>query len=386
MTRKRDYYEILGLSRDASVEEVKKAYRALALKYHPDRNPGDESAEEKFKEATEAYEVLRDEEKRATYDRYGHAGLSRGAGLDFGFGGFDLADALRAFMRDFGDFGLGDLFGGVSAPSVETRGSDIRINLQLTLEEIADGVKKTVRLKRLARCGACGGSGAAPGTGRSTCQTCQGTGQIRRVQRTFFGQFMNVATCPSCGGRGSVVKEPCQKCRGEGRVQTQETVEVQIPAGVSTGNYIPKKGLGNVGPQGGPAGDLIVFLEEKSHDVFVREGDDVVCDVEVSFSQAALGTKLEVPSLRGTEEVRLAAGTQSGSVVKLSGRGIKSLHGHRRGDQLVRVHVRTPVKLSAREKELFEELFGIEKDGPARGGRAVRRRQGAHGPGELEEE
>ena len=381
MTKKRDYYDILSLPREASVEEVKKAYRALALKYHPDRNPGDTSSEEKFKEATEAYEVLRDADKRATYDRYGHAGLSRGAGVDFGFGGFDLADALRAFMRDFGDFGFGDLFGGPSSSSVETRGSDIRITLGLTLEEIADGVQKTVRVKRLGKCDECGGSGAAAGSGKAACQTCQGTGQVRRVQRTFFGQFMSVATCGACGGRGSVIKEPCHKCRGQGRVQAQETVEVQIPAGVTTGNYIPRKGLGNVGPQGGPAGDLIVFLEEKSHEVFARDGDDVVCDVEVSFSQAALGTKLEVPSLRGTEEVKVSPGTQSDSIIKLSGKGIRSLHGHRRGDQLVRVHVSTPTKLSGREKELFEELSRTEKPAPGKDGRSVRRRHGTPEPG-----
>ena len=379
MTKKRDYYEILGLPRNASVEEVKKAYRALALKHHPDRNPGDTSAEDKFKEATEAYEVLRDTDKRALYDRYGHAGLSRGAGVDFGFGGFDLADALRAFMRDFGDFGFGDLFGGQSAAAAETRGSDIRINLQLTLEEIAEGVQKTVRLKRLGKCGECGGVGAARGSGKATCDACHGTGQVRHTQRTFFGQFMSVAPCAKCGGRGNVIKEPCDKCRGQGRVQTQETVEVQIPAGVSTGNYIPRKGLGNAGLQGGPAGDLIVFLEEKSHDVFSRDGDNVVCDVDISFGQAALGTKLEVPSLRGTEEVKIPAGTQSGSVLKLSGKGVRSLHGHRHGDQLVRVHVRTPSKLSAREKELLEELSRSEKASPGSERGHVRRRHGPSG-------
>ncbi len=379
MTKKRDYYEILGLPRNASVEEVKKAYRALALKYHPDRNPGDTSSEDKFKEATEAYEVLRDSDKRALYDRYGHAGLSRGAGVDFGFGGFDLADALRAFMRDFGDFGLGDFFGAQSMAAVETRGRDIRINLALTLEEIADGVQKTVRVKRLGRCEECGGSGAARGSGKATCDSCGGTGQVRHSQRTFFGQFMSVAPCARCGGRGSVINDPCSKCRGQGRTQTQDTVEVQIPAGVSTGNYIPRKGLGNVGPQGGPTGDLIVFLEEKIHDVFLRDGDNVVCDADVSFSQAALGTKLEVPTLRGAEEVKVPAGTQSGAVLKLSGKGIRSLHGHRRGDQLVRVHVRTPTRLSSKEKELLEELSRSEKSGSVKDGGAVRRRQGSSG-------
>jgi molecular chaperone DnaJ len=285
-------------------------------------------------------------------------------------------------MRDFGDFGFGDLFGGQSS-AIETRGSDIRITLALTLEEIAEGVQKTVRLKRLGRCDACGGSGAAHGSGKVTCDGCQGTGQVRHAQRTFFGQFMSVAPCAKCGGRGSLIKDPCGTCRGQGRAQTQETVEVQIPAGVSTGNYIPRKGLGNAGLQGGPVGDLIVFLEEKPHDVFLRDGDNVVCDVDVSFSQAALGTKLEVPSLRGTEEVKVPAGTQSGAVLKLSGKGIRSLHGHRRGDQLVRVHVRTPSKLSARERELLEELSRSEKAGPGSERGTVRRRHGS--PGSREE-
>jgi molecular chaperone DnaJ len=362
MTRKRDYYEILGIPREASTDEIKKAYRALALKYHPDQNPGDKSSEERFKEATEAYEVLRDSEKRASYDTYGHSGPGRRGGFDFDLGGFDLADALRAFMRDFGDFGFGDVFGGAATVAAEKRGSDIRITIGLTLEEIADGVEKTVKLKRLGKCGACGGSGAAPGSGRATCEACGGAGQVRHVQRTFFGQFVNVATCAKCGGRGSTVKTPCPECKGQGRVQVQDTIHVQIPAGVSTGNYIPKKGLGNAGPQGGPAGDLIVFIEEKQHQTLLRDGDSVVCDVEISFSEAALGTRLEVPSLRGTEEVRISAGTQSGTVLKLSGKGIRGLHGHKRGDQLVRVHVRTPGRLSSREKEIFEELSRTDKE------------------------
>jgi molecular chaperone DnaJ len=379
MTTKRDYYEVLGLDRAASLEEVKKAYRVLALKHHPDKNPGDKSSEERFKEATEAYEVLRDPDKRALYDRYGHAGLGRGAGLDFDFMGFDLADALRAFMRDFGDFGLGDFFGGGSSIATETRGSDIRITLRLSLEEIAEGVEKSIRLKRLVKCKTCGGSGAAPGSSRATCPSCGGTGQIRHVQRSFFGQFVSVVTCAACGGKGSVVRNPCSECRGEGRTQGQETMKVQIPAGATTGNYIPKKGLGNAGPQNGPNGDLIVFIEEKEHEVFVRQKDDVVCDVEISFSEAALGTKLEVPSLRGREELKVPAGVQSGSVIKLSGKGIKSLHGHGRGHQLVRVNVRTPSKLSHRERELFQELSGLEKKDSAKGKGFMRRFKGALG-------
>ncbi|KPJ60754.1 MAG: molecular chaperone DnaJ [Latescibacteria bacterium DG_63] len=369
MAEKRDYYDILGISRDASNDEIKKAYRKLALKHHPDKNPGDRSSEEKFKEATEAYEVLRDAEKRGLYDRYGHAGLGRAAGFDFDFGAFDLADALRAFMRDFGDFGFGDLFGtGRPGRFTETRGSDIRIRLKLSLEEIADGVTKTVRVKRLVRCEACDGSGAREGTSRSTCPECGGTGQIRQVQRSLFGQFVNITTCPSCRGRGDVVGSPCTTCNGQGRVEGQETVELEIPAGVSSGNYIPRRGLGNVGPHGSPAGDLVVVIEERRHKSLVRDGDNVLCDLEISFSEAALGCQLEVPGIRGPERVSIPPGTQPGSIVKLSGKGIRGLRSGKRGDQLVRIQVRTPTKLSLREKELFSELAELDKERAGRRG------------------
>lgn len=367
MTKKRDYYEIVGVPRSASEEEIKKAYRALALKYHPDRNPGDESSEDRFKEATEAYEVLRDSEKRALYDRYGHEGLKRRAGFDFDFGAFDLADALRAFMRDFGDFGFGNLFGvEPSAGTLETRGSDIRIRLRLSLEEIADGVSKKVRVKRLASCKTCGGSGARPGTGRAACKSCGGTGQIRHVQRSFLGQFINVTTCSGCRGTGSVVSNPCTECSGQGRAEADETVDLEIPAGVSTGNYIAKRGLGNAGLHGGAAGDLIVLIEEKPHEVFVRDGDNVVCQVEISFCEAALGCEVEVPGIRGPEHLGIPRGTQSGSILKISGKGIRGLQGRRHGDQLVRVHVSTPSRLTQREKELFEELAKLEKEATGR--------------------
>ena len=372
MTRKKDYYDVLGVPRSARDEEIKKAYRGLALRYHPDRNPGDKDSEEKFKEATEAYEILRDSEKRTLYDRYGHAGLKRGAGFDFDFGTFDLADALRAFVRDFGNFGFGDLFGaGPSRGSVETRGADIRIRLPLTLEEIADGTKKKVRVKRLAACKSCGGSGARAGTGRTACSSCEGTGQIRHVQRSFLGQFISVTTCSSCGGTGSIVRNPCPECDGQGRAEVEETVELEVPAGVATGNYFAKRGLGNAGLHGGPPGDLIVLIEEKPHELLVRDGDNVVCNVEVSFSEAALGCEVEVPGIRGPELLKVPRGTQSGAVLKLAGKGIRSLQGGRRGDLLVRVHVRTPSKLSQREKELFEELGRLENEAPGKGKRFI---------------
>jgi molecular chaperone DnaJ len=374
VTKKRDYYEILGVSRGATGEEIKKAYRALALKYHPDKNPGDKGSEEMFKEAAEAYEILRDSEKRALYDRYGHEGIKRGVGFDFDFGGFDLADALRAFVRDFGDFGFGDMFGsGPSRGTIETRGSDIRIRLKLSLEEIAEGAKKTVRVKRLASCKTCGGSGARPGTGRATCASCGGTGQIRHVQRSFLGQFVSVTTCSSCRGTGRVVGNPCGECNGQGRLEAEETLNLEIPAGVSTGNYIAERGLGNAGPYGGPAGDLVILIEEKPHELLTRDGDNVVCQAEISFSEAALGCELEVPGIRGPERLKIPRGTQSGSVIRISGKGIRGLHSGRHGDQLVRVHVSTPSKLSQRERELFEELARLEQDGAGKRKRFIGR-------------
>jgi molecular chaperone DnaJ len=363
MTDKRDYYDVLGVPRDASDNEIKKAYRKLALQHHPDKNPGDKSSEAKFKEATEAYEVLRDEEKRGLYDRYGHAGLGRGGGFDFDFGAFDLGDALRAFMRDFGDFGFGDLFGaGASGRFTETRGSDIRIELKLSLEEIADGVEKKVRVRRFIECEACDSSGAREGTSRTTCRGCGGTGQIRQVQRSLFGQFVNVATCPTCRGKGDVVEDPCAECNGQGRVEGQETVELEIPAGVSSGNYIPRRGYGHAGPHGGPPGDLIVLIEEKRHKSLARDGDNVVSDVEISFSEAALGCELDVQGIRCVEKFIVPPGTQPGTVVKLAGKGIRGLRSRRRGDQLVRVGVRTPTRLSSREREVFGELAELEKE------------------------
>jgi molecular chaperone DnaJ len=374
LSKKRDYYEVLGVSKDASDEEIKKAYRALALKFHPDRNPEDKSSEERFKEATEAYEVLRDSGKRSLYDRYGHEGLRRGTGFNFDFGTFDLADALRAFMRDFGDFGFGDLFGGGSSTgTLERRGSDIRIRLTLSLEEIADGVTKKVRVKRLASCKECRGSGARPGTGRTACMSCGGTGQVRHVQQSFLGQFINVTTCSGCRGTGSVVRNPCPECSGQGRAEAEETLTIEIPAGVSNGNYIVKRGVGNAGSYGGPAGDLVVLIEEKPHEIFVRDGNNIVCQAEISFSEAALGCELEIPGIHGPEHLRIPRGIQSGSVLKISGKGMRGLDGGRNGDQLVRVHVSTPSKLSQREKELFEELGRLGKESIQKGNRLIGR-------------
>ena len=279
---RRDYYEVLGIPRGAGEDEIKKAYRKLALQHHPDRNPGDKSAEARFKEATEAYEVLRDQEKRARYDQYGHEGVTGPAagGQGFDFSGFDLADALRAFMRDFGGEmggGFEELFGGARRGGPQ-RGDDLQVRLKLTLEEIATGVQKKIRVRHLRPCETCGGKG---GTGEEACPQCKGAGRVRHVQQSIFGQFVNVATCPSCDGRGRVLRNPCKACGGDGRVSHTDTIAVDVPPGVGNGNFIPLRGMGDAGPRGGPAGDLIVLLEEKEHEVFARDGRDLYVDVPV---------------------------------------------------------------------------------------------------------
>ncbi|MEW5702381.1 MAG: molecular chaperone DnaJ [Candidatus Zixiibacteriota bacterium] len=361
---KRDYYDILGVDRDADTEEIKKAYRKQAVRFHPDKNPGDKSAEEKFKEATEAYEVLKDPEKRRTYDQFGHAGLSGAAAGPGGFGGFsgfDINDALRAFMRDFGvGGGFEDLFGmggGRSrAQSGPVGGADLRVRLKLTLEEIAHGVEKKIRLKRLIPCDDCHGTGAAPGHKPVTCPQCHGTGEVRQVSRSIFGQFVNISTCPRCHGAGETIDKPCPTCRGEGRVEGHSTISVDVPPGVSSGNYITVRGAGHAGPRGGPSGDAIVLIEEQDHEQFERHGNDVLYRLPISFSQAALGDSVVVPTLDGSVKLKIPSGTQSGRLFRLRGKGIPHLRGGGSGDQLVQVFVWTPTDLSSDERALLEKL------------------------------
>jgi len=359
---KRDYYEVLGVEHTATEAEIKKAYRQRALKFHPDRNPGDTEAEVKFKEATEAYEVLKDPAKRRQYDQFGHAGMGQGAGFPgggFGFEGFDLSDALRAFMRDFGAGfgGFEDIFGGGRRASrMNDRGHDLQIRIALTLEEIASGVTKKLRVKRLDTCQECSGHGTAPGSSKKVCPQCKGSGQVRRVVRSLFGQMVNVTTCNACNGSGQIIEKPCSACQGEGRVRSQTTVTVKIPAGVSGGNYIPIAGKGDIGPRNGPAGDLIVVIEEKEHDIFTRQGNNLVCLVPISFVTAALGGTIEIPVLNGTENLDIPAGTQTGKVFKIKGRGIPFLRRRGSGDQLVQVQIWTPKKLSDSDKKLLKQL------------------------------
>jgi len=358
---KRDYYEILGVDRGATADEIKKAYRKLALQYHPDRNPGDASAEDKFKEATEAYEVLRDTEKRSLYDQYGHSGVTGRPGQEgAGFGvEFDLSDALRAFMRDFGSFGFGDLFGGAQRSDPrgrQRRGRDLQVRLKLTLEEISSGVEKQIKVNAQVACDACGGSGARAGSRATVCDACGGSGQTRNVQRSIFGQFVSVTECARCGGEGKIVSDPCQECRGTGTIRGSQQVNVKIPAGVATGNYITIAGAGDAGERGGPKGSLYVVIEEVPHSHFERHGNDVLMELPLTVAQLALGTKIEVPTLGGQILLKVPPGTPSHKIFRLKGKGIPRLNSYGRGDHLVRVVAWIPDRVSKDEKRLFEEL------------------------------
>jgi len=356
MSTKFEYYEILGIERNASDAQIKKAYRTLAMKYHPDRNSDDSAAEEKFKEIGEAYEVLKDPQKRAHYDRFGHqepgAGMA-GAGFSHEM---DLGDALRMFMSE--GFGF-DIFGGESrrgGRNRKQRGRDLQIQLKLTLEDIAKGVEKKVKINRQVVCPVCNGEGAEPGSKSTTCPSCQGAGEVRQVSNSFFGQFVNIQTCPRCNGEGVVIEKPCHKCRGEGRISGEDVVEIKVPAGVSTGNYLTLNGRGNVGLRGGPAGDLVVVMEEIEHDIFERHGDDILYLLYISFPQAVLGDDVEVPTLDGTVSLKIVPGMQSGKILRMKGRGIPRLRHSGKGDQLVQDFIWTPEKLPTEDKELMQKL------------------------------
>ncbi len=363
---KRDYYEVLGVSKDASQDEIKKAYRKLAMKYHPDRNPGDKEAEEKFKEAAEAYEVLSDPDKRAKYDRFGHGGLKG----DPSFHGFtDINDIFSHFSDIFGgSFGGGgsifdDFFGGgrSSAHSSTRRatgtpGSDLRITLKLTLEEIAKGTTKKVKLKRYEVCDVCGGTGASSPSAFKTCQVCGGSGEIRQVSRSIFGQFVNIAPCKNCNGTGKVISDPCKKCKGEGRIYTEATININVPPGVTDNSYMTLRGEGNAGKNGGPAGDIIVIFKELPHEYFIREGDNIIYNLYLSYPELVLGTEVEVPTLSGRAKLKIEPGLQPGKYLKMREKGIPHLHSHGAGDQLVKVNVHVPKHINSRERELLKEL------------------------------
>jgi molecular chaperone DnaJ len=356
-----DFYSLLGVSRDAGEEEIKRAYRRLAMEYHPDRNPSPE-AEARFKEIAEAYSVLMDPEKRAAYDRYGEAGL-RGGGA--GFHHVDLAEALSLFMRDFGGLGgFESLFGGGAPPTETRRGQDIRVTVRLTLQEVATGAKRQVRLKTLVPCERCHGTGSAEGTRASTCPTCGGSGEVRRATRSMFGQFVSVSACPACHGEGVVIPHPCPDCRGDGRVRGERTVTVDIPPGISPNNYLTLRGQGAAGRRNGIAGDLLIMIEVKPDERFEREGDDLSLDFPISFTQAALGASVTVPTPYGEERLTIPAGVQSGTVLRLKGKGLPRLGQNTSGDLNVRLHVWVPETLSPEQRRLLEAYAKVEGEPP----------------------
>ena len=362
-----DYYTRLGVERDSDADTIKKAYRKLAMKYHPDRNSSPD-AEENFKRVTEAYEVLRDPEQRQLYDRFGEAGIKRGAGggPTGGFGGFDFADAFEVFMREFGGMGFGDIFGGQTSRSRgPRRGGDLKLRLKVSLEEAAEGVERSVKIKVLDSCSRCGGSGAEPGTAPERCGTCNGAGEVRQVQRSMLGQFVSVRPCPDCGGAGERILSPCSECSGEGRVRADRTVQLQVPGGVSTDDYLKLSGRGNAGRDGGPRGDVLVLVEVESDPRFQRVGDDLVYNLAVTMSQAALGAEIEVPTIiDGNAMLKVPQGIQSGQALRLRGRGMPRLRDSGRGDQVVRVLVWTPTTLTREERDLLEQLREVESEPP----------------------
>jgi len=356
---KRDYYDILGIGKSASAEDVKKAYRKVAMQYHPDRNPGDKSAEEKFKEAAEAYEVLSDTGKRAQYDRYGHAAVNSGRG-GFNGGGMNMEDIFSQFGDVFGDDLFGSFFGGRrgsgSSRATGIRGSNLRVKIKLNFEEIARGVNKNIKVKKHVSCSVCHGSGAKDKSSVQACGTCGGSGQVRRVSNTFLGQMQTVTTCPTCNGEGTTITAKCTSCKGEGRVFGEEVVSIDIPAGVQEGMQLSVSGKGNAGERGGNAGDLIVLIEEEAHGELQRDGLNVAYDLHISFSDAVFGTQLEVPTIDGKAKIRIPPGTQSGKIFRLKGKGFPSVNSYEKGDQLIHVNVWTPQQVSPEEKAMIEKL------------------------------
>lgn len=360
MSSKRDYYEILEVTKNASAGDIKKAYRKIAMKYHPDRNPGDQTAEEKFKEAAEAYEILSNADKRAQYDRFGHSAFSQGRGGGFS-GGMNMDDIFSQFGDIFGEDVFGSFFGGAGRSSSQarrrgTRGSNLRVRIKLNYEEIAKGTTKTIKVKKYLRCNTCGGSGAKDKNSSQTCQTCGGSGQVRRVQQTFLGQMQTVTTCPDCNGEGSVITSKCPACKGDGRIYGEENVTIEIPAGVQAGMQLSMSGKGNMGERGGGPGDLIILIEEESHPQLQREGNNVAFDLYISFTDAVFGTQTEVPTVDGRAKIKIPPGTQSGKIFRLKGKGFPNVDSYGRGDQLIHVNVWTPQNISEEEKDILEPL------------------------------
>ena len=377
MMSKRDYYDILGVGKSATAEEIKKAYRKLAIQYHPDKNPGDKAAEDKFKEAAEAYEVLSDADKRAKYDRFGHQAFEGGFGGGGG-GGFSMDDIFSnfgdVFGDAFGDSGFGSFFGGGGqrrgggAP----KGTNIRIKVKLTLEEVAKGVEKKVKIKKYVACATCSGSGAKDSNSFSICKTCNGTGAVRKVQNTFLGQIATQSTCTSCNGEGKTITSKCGTCSGEGRTYEEETISLNIPAGVSDGMQLSVGGRGNIGARGGRPGDLIVVVEEETHEELKRDGNDLIYDLTITYRDAVLGAQVEVPTLEGKVKIKIDPGTHAGKILRLKGKGLPVINGYGKGDLLIYTNIYVPQKMNAEEKEALEKLaemdgFKLEADGKSKG-------------------
>jgi molecular chaperone DnaJ len=358
---KRDYYEILGLSKSANADEIKKAYRKVAMQFHPDRNPGDKAAEEKFKEAAEAYEILSDQDKKAQYDRYGHAAFS-GNGRSYAGGHMNMDDIFSQFGDIFGEDVFGSFFGGGGGQTRTgkrrqgVKGSNLRIKLKLNFEEMAKGVSKSVKVKKYVPCATCSGSGAKDKGSVQTCNTCGGSGQVRKVTNTFLGQMQTVTTCPTCNGEGTTITSKCNSCKGEGRVYGEETVSIDIPAGVQEGMQLSLNGKGNAGERGGSNGDLIILIEEEAHPDLQREGLNVAYDLYISIPDAIFGTNVEVPTIDGRAKIKIPPGTQSGKIFRLKGKGFPAVNSYEKGDQLIHVNVWTPQNLTSEEKTMVEKL------------------------------
>ena len=356
--QKRDYYEVLGINKGASADEIKKAYKKMARKYHPDLNPGDKSAEEKFKEVNEAYEVLSDPDKKARYDQYGHAGVDPNFGAGgFGGGGFDGS-------FDFGDLGdiFGSFFGGGfgggrrTNPNAPQRGESIRMSIAISFEEAAFGCEKEVTVERYETCDTCHGNGCAPGTSPEVCPDCHGTGTVQVRRQTPMGVFATSSPCPKCGGKGRIIHQPCKDCRGSGLLRKKKTIQASIPAGIDNGQTISIRGQGNAGKNGGPAGDLLITITVRPHELFRREGTSVLCEAPITFTQAVLGAELEIPTIDGKVKYTLPEGTQSGTTFRLKGKGIPSINGRGRGDQYVTVYIETPKNLNKEQKEALKKF------------------------------
>ncbi len=360
MAEKRDYYEVLGVERNANADEIKKAYRKAAIQYHPDKNPGDKEAEEKFKEAAEAYDVLSNEEKRARYDRFGHAGMSGaggagGFGGGFGGGGFSMEDIFSQFGDIFGGHFGGGFGGGRGARSVN-RGSDIRVRIKLNLAEVANGATKKIKVNKDVTCDKCGGSGAKDSSSHTTCKTCNGSGYVMTVQNTFFGRMQSQSVCPTCHGEGKVITDKCSKCGGEGCVRDSEVIEIKVPAGVGEGMALTVSGKGNAARRGGINGDLIVVIEEEHNPELVRDGNNLIHNLNITIVTAILGGEVEVPTIDGKAKIKIAPGTHSGKVLRLRGKGIPDVNGYGRGDIMVVVDITIPTTLTSEEKELVKQL------------------------------